>query len=679
MNKKRKIYKIPLLILIFSLLVFPIKAQASEINKELTLKNLSIQALTELKSAIDENLESSISHNKFLSMIEENKVKQVFLEFKDFIYFIDNDGNLYETPNPNSLTLKEDLLKKNIEILTTNDFVEMYKIEKPTQSNNDYGWIWFVTMPLMFFGMPWALKRFYKSMIEQEEEKALAGQKAKDRAEQAKLLENAKKFDDVAGLKEVKEDVQTLVDFIVNGEKYKEMGAKLPRGVILYGPPGTGKTLLARAIAGEAGVPFYQASGADFVEKYVGVGAKRIREIFAKAKKNAPCIIFIDEIDAIAGKRGGNDDSGEDRKTINALLTEMDGFTNTDDVLVIGATNRLEDLDEAVLRPGRFTNKYCVPLPESFEDRLTIIELYSKNKRLLEDVNLRQLAKMTIGCSPAEIENILNEAAIIATRSGLVGINAECIEDAFNKSIFKGHVKKDTFNRRKKELELVAWHEAGHALAGILLGENVNKVTILASTTGAGGATFTIPKKLGLHSTEDLKKQIIGLYAGRCAEYILLGDADKITTGASNDIERATEIIYQMVAMLGMNEDYGMLNLHKLRMGDQLILQEASKLAKEMERICIELLTKHRKELEKIVELLLENETIYDKDMKFITARENLSDYQITEREKKLVQTTLPKEETKTMEKVINTNNKNNKVKTINTNYKKNKKQNPNT
>lgn len=678
MNKKGKLYKIPLLILTLLLFAFPVKVQASEINKELTLKNLSVQALAELKDAIDQSLEKSVSHNEFLSMIEKGNVKQVFLEFKDFIYFIDTKGTLYETPNPNSITLKEDLLKKDIEILTTNDFIEMYKIEKPTQTNNN-DWIWFLTIPLIMFGMPFALRLFYKNMIEQEEEKAIAGQKAKDRAEQAKLMENAKKFDDVAGLKEVKEDVQTLVDFIVNGEKYKEMGAKLPRGVILYGPPGTGKTLLARAIAGEAGVPFYQTSGADFVEKYVGMGAKRIREIFAKAKKNAPCIIFIDEIDAIAGKRGGNDENGEDRKTINALLTEMDGFTNTDDVLVIGATNRLEDLDEAVLRPGRFTNKYCVPLPESFEDRLTIIELYSKNKRLLEDVNLRQLAKMTIGCSPAEIENILNEAAIIATRNGLIGINAECIEDAFNKNIFKGHVKKDTFNRRKKELELVAWHEAGHALAGILLGENVNKVTILSSTTGAGGATFTIPKKLGLHSTEDLKKQIIGLYAGRCAEYILLGDADKITTGASNDIERATEIIYQMVAMLGMNEDYGMLNLHKLRMGDQLILQEASKLAKEMERICIELLTKHRKDLEKIVELLLENETIYDKDMKFITARENLSDYQITESEKKLVQTTLPKEEKKTMEKVINTNNKNSKVKTINTNYKKNKKQNPNT
>ena len=438
---------------------------------------------------------------------------------------------------------------------------------------------------------------------------------------------NAKKFDDVAGLKEVKEDVKTLVDFIINSEKYKEMGAKLPKGVIFYGPLGTGKTLLARAIAGEAGVPFYSASGADFVEKYVGVGAKRIRELFKKAKANAPCIIFIDEIDAICGKRGTGTDDSEDRKTLNAILTEMDGFNETNDVLVIAATNRLEDLDNAVLRPGRFTNKYCVPLPDSFEDRLTIIELYAKNKKILEDVNLKQLAKMTIGCSPAEIENILNEAAIVATKNNLNGINNDCIEEAFNKNIFKGHVKKDTFNRRKQELEIVAWHEAGHALAGILLGENVNKVTILSSTTGAGGATITIPKKIGLHSVEDLKKQIISLYAGRCAEYLLFGNKEQITTGASNDIERATDIIKQMVTMLGMNEKYGMLNLYRLKVNDGTILEEASSVAKEMENTCLKLLSNHKKELKKIVELLLEHETIYEKDLAFITAREKLENY----------------------------------------------------
>lgn len=676
MNKKLRAFKYVVILFLLINLLFPQTAYASNINKELTLSSLTAKAISQLKEGINEELKDSVKYTEFKQMVEESKVKEVYLEFKDYIYFIDINGDLYETPNPNSDTLKQELLEKGIEIITTSNFVERFSIKNPTTAG-ELGWGWYIVI-LLVFGMifPIIIRFAMWSWLtkEKEEDKALVNGKPESTVGNVEAS-NVKKFDDVAGLKEVKEDVKTLVDFIVNGEKYKEMGAKLPRGVILYGPPGTGKTLLARAIAGEAGVPFFQASGADFVEKYVGTGAKRVRELFKKAKSNAPCIIFIDEIDAIAGKRGGNDENGEDRKTVNALLTEMDGFTNTDDVLVIGATNRLEDLDEAVLRPGRFTNKYCVPLPESFEDRLTIIELYAKNKKLMEDVDLKQLAKMTIGCSPAEIENILNEAAIIATRSKLVGINAECIEDAFNKSIFKGHVKKDTFNRRKSELKLVAWHEAGHALAGILLGENVNKVTILSSTTGAGGATFTIPKKLGMHSVEDLKKQIIGLYAGRCAEYLLLGDAEKITTGASNDIERATEIIYQMVAALGMNENYGMLNLHKLRMGDQLILQEATRLSKDLERICIELLTKHRKELEQIVELLLEHETIYDKDMKFITARENLSDFKFIEKED-VVAVTLPKQEKRAMEEFVKTNNPHS-VKTINHyNYKKNKKYN---
>ena len=624
MNKKKKLMHIITFMLTLILFMFPVNAKASEVNKELTLKQMNNSALTQLKESIDENIKGKLTYNEFLSMIEEGKITQVFLEFDDYMYATTTNNELFEIPNPNDDSLKKSLLEKDITILTVSDMINLYEIKNPEPTNNT--WIFPVLMSFVFL-LPFALNLYMKSAIKQEEEKAIAGQKAKDRAEMKKTMENAKKFDDVAGLKEVKQDIQTLVDFIVNGEKYKEMGAKLPRGVIFYGPPGTGKTLLARAIAGEAGVPFYSASGGDFAEKYVGVGAKRIRELFKKAKEHAPCIIFIDEIDAICGRRGSSDENGEDRKTLNALLTEMDGFNEASDILVIGATNRLEDLDEAVLRPGRFTNKYCVPLPESYEDRLTIIELYAKNKKFYEDVDLKQLAKMTIGCSPAEIENILNEAAIIATRNGLIGISNDCMEEAFNKSIFKGHVKKDTFNRRKKELELVAWHEAGHALAGILLGEDVNKVTILASTTGAGGATFTIPKKMGLHSVEDLKTQIIGLYAGRCAELIYTGSLEKITTGASNDIERATSIIYNMVAALGMNEKYGMLNLQKLHMGEDLILEESSRLAKDMENICLKLLKKHKKELKKIVELLLENETIYDKDLKFITARESISNF----------------------------------------------------
>ena len=268
-----------------------------------------------------------------------------------------------------------------------------------------------------------------------------------------------------------------------------------------------------------------------------------------------------------------------------------------------------------------------MPLPESFEDRYTIIQLYAQNKKIMDNVDLKQLAKMTIGCSPAEIESILNEAAIVATKNKLNAIDNDSIEEAFNKQIFKGHVKKDTFNRRKKELELVAWHEAGHALAGLLLGQEVYKVTILSSTTGAGGATFTIPDKMGLHSVEDLKTQMIGLYAGRCAELIYFNrDKEKVTTGASNDIERASDLINKMVRYLGMNGDIGLLNLNALGINDKIVLDEASKIAKELEEKCLKLLGDNKDDLKKLAETLVDKETIYESDMAFITKRISVSD-----------------------------------------------------
>lgn len=629
MNKFKALKFIIILLLLLNFII-PEKVYAYAYNtntsKELTLSNLTQKALAQLRENINEDLQGRITYNEFRQKVDNGEVKEAFLEFKDYIYFIDLNDNLYETPNPNSETLKQELLEKDVMVITAGDLVERFDVKDPTTAGEMTWWGWIIILLVFGVGFPILIRFGMMALIAkgEEKEKALTNEKVNNTAGNENS-ENVKKFNDVAGLKEVKEDVQTLVDFIVNGDKYKEMGAKLPRGVILYGPPGTGKTLLAKAIAGEAGVPFISASGSDFAEMYVGVGAKRIRDLFKDARKQAPCIVFIDEIDAICGKRTGGSENAEDRKTINAILCEMDGFNAADDILVIGATNRIEDLDEAVLRPGRFTNKYCVPLPESFEDRLTIIELYAKNKKIDETVDLKQLAKMTIGCSPAEIENILNESAIIATRTKLNAINGDCIEEAFNKSVLKGHVKKDTFNRKKKELELVAWHEAGHTVAGIILGEDVNKVTILSSTTGAGGATFMIPKKMGLFSTDDLKKKVIGLYAGRCAEQILLGDKGKITTGASNDIERATDIINQMVSIYGMNDKYGMLNLNRLNVPNSVIVEEATVLAKELEEKCLDLLTRHKNELKKVAELLLEHETVYEKDLKFITAREELN------------------------------------------------------
>lgn len=619
---------IQVMLTIMIVLALPNNVLANE-QVEAQLSDLNVAAKNKLSEELSAEVSSNISYNKFIETVENGEISKAFIEFDNYIYYIDNNEEMFSTPNPNSASLKEILLTNEVQILTVNDLVTMYEIENAYKVNKASGGFSVSDTTIMLFtfmGLPLLINIVLRSLLAKEETKALATQQAKDNKEIEEMKANAKTFNDVAGLKEVKEDLKTLVDFIVNGDKYREMGAELPRGVLLYGPSGTGKTLLARAIAGEAGVPFYHASGSDFAEKYVGVGASRIRDFFEKGKKNAPCILFIDEIDAICCKRGSDNENGEDRKMVNALLTAMDGFDKAGEVLVIGATNRLEDIDDAILRPGRFTNKYCVPLPESAEDRLSIIEIYANNKKFMDNVDLKHLAKQTIGCSPAEIESIVNEAAIIATRNGLIAIDNESIEEAFNKHIFKGHVRKDTVNRRKKELEIVAWHEAGHALVGLLLGEEVYKVSILSSTTGAGGATFTIPKKMGLHSVEDLKTQVLSLYAGRCAELLYANeDKEKVTTGASNDIERASDLIRTMVKNVGMNEEIGLLNLGVIGVNSEIILAESSKLAKELEEKCIKLLKDNFELLEKLANLLIEKETIYESDMNFINKRIKIS------------------------------------------------------
>lgn len=429
-----------------------------------------------------------------------------------------------------------------------------------------------------------------------------------------------KTFDDVAGLHEVKKDMLCLVDFLKNGDKYKKAGAKLPKGVILYGPPGTGKTLLAKAVAGEAGVKFFYISASDFIEMYVGVGAKRVRELFAEAKKNTPCIIFIDELDAIGGKRGevGNGNT-EYRQTLNALLTEMSGFKSSEGILVIGATNRIEDLDSALLRPGRFTNKYCVPLPETIKERKEIINLYIKDKALSDDVDIDVLAKDTIGMSPAKIEAILNDAAIISVQDGKAFIDKKSIDKAMIKHALQGHIKEDQSERDENELKTVAYHEAGHALVGKLFGKSITKVTILSTTSGAGGVTFSTPSKTGLYTKLDLEQEIMELYGGRCAEYLYhQGDETLITTGCSNDIERADNIIENMITSYGMaNNKFGLITLKDMNNAEveKIILDEKIKLSKEFEQKTLDILKKNFHKLEEIALLLLTNETIYENQL----------------------------------------------------------------
>lgn len=412
-------------------------------------------------------------------------------------------------------------------------------------------------------------------------------------------------FNEVQGIDELKPDLFRLVDSLKHPAKYKKLGARPTKGLILYGPPGTGKTLIAKAISGEAEVPFFSASGSDFVEKYVGVGAARIRDLFSKARKASPCIVFIDELDAIGGSRGEANNSERDQ-TINALLTELDGFAASEGILTICATNRLDILDAALTRPGRFDLKIAVNLPDK-QARYQILKLHGAGKALAEEVKIDALAKKTNGFSGAELENLLNEAALIAATKEEDLITNEDIDDAFFKIIMNGHKKERI--QDDAYAKLVAYHESGHTLATKLLtNDGVPTVTIIQSTSGAGGVTFRAPEDVPLKSKKYLRNLVKVMYAGRAAEEVLLESEEDITTGASEDIKQATEIIKQYIAIYGMG-NRGMIDLTQLTNQFNMI-EEASNMASELYTETLEFLTKNRDKLDRLAYALLDKETL---------------------------------------------------------------------
>ncbi len=428
-------------------------------------------------------------------------------------------------------------------------------------------------------------------------------------------------FNEVQGIDELKPDLFRLVDSLKYPAKYKKLGARPTKGLILYGPPGTGKTLIAKAISGEAEVPFFSASGSDFVEKYVGVGAARIRDLFSKARKASPCIVFIDELDAIGGIRGESNNSERDQ-TINALLTELDGFTASEGILTICATNRLDILDAALTRPGRFDLKIAVNLPDK-QARFQILKLHSAGKILAEEVKIDALAKKTNGFSGAELENLLNEAALIAATKDKDLITNEDIDDAFFKIIMNGHKKERVEN--DEYAKLVAYHESGHTLATKLLtNDGVPTVTIVQSTSGAGGVTFRAPEDVPLKSKKYLKNLVKVMYAGRAAEEILLESDEDITTGASEDIKQATEIIKQYIAIYGMG-NRGMIDLTQLTNQFNMI-EEASGIASELYRETLEFLKTNRDKLDRLAYALLDKETLEEAEIdSLISEKEKLT------------------------------------------------------
>lgn len=479
--------------------------------------------------------------------------------------------------------------------------------------------IFTVIIILMFV---WLMRRM-SSSIGNETNRTLGFGKIKSKNSSGE--ESDKKFEDVAGCDEEKAELAELVDFLKNGEKYTELGARIPKGVLLVGPPGTGKTLLAKAVAGEAGVPFLSISGSDFVEMYVGVGASRVRDLFEQAKKKSPCIVFIDEIDAVGRHRGTGMGGGNDEReqTLNQLLVEMDGFGSNTGVIVIAATNRPDVLDPALLRPGRFDRQITVNRPDT-QGREDILKVHSKNKPLAPDVDLHEIAKLTIGFTGADLENLMNEAALLAVRNGRKAIVLQDIMDASSRVELGTEKKSHKFSDKAKKL--TAFHEAGHAVSAYYTEghDPVKEISIIPRGLGAGGYTWYTPQEENYNSRKEMLDNLVSMFGGRVAEALALDD---ISTGASNDLQRATEIVRDMVIKYGMSDsigpvvydsgngevflgkDYGHVNNYSEETSAR-IDAEVEKIMRQAYDKTVEILKEHYDKLELVANALLKKEKI---------------------------------------------------------------------
>lgn len=511
------------------------------------------------------------------------------------------DGTKYITDNPDSTTLKEQLLLNNINVTEES----ASPLNKTIPSS-----ILVISIFLIAF-ISINKGKLGSSSTSELTLEDFSQKKDKDFG-----------FHTVAGNEEAKESLNDIVDFLKNPEKYSAYGAKMPRGVILYGNPGTGKTLLAKAVAGEAGVPFYALSGSDFVQVYVGVGASRVRSLFKKAKSHGKAVIFIDEIDAIGKTRagggsttgGGNDERDQ---TLNALLTEMSGFAEADGIVVIAATNRLDTLDPALLRPGRFDRHVEVSLPD-VKAREKIIQLYLNNKPH-DKINIESIAKKTAGFSGAKLESLINEAAIIAAKENISSITNKEINQAYS-LVLAGADKKDRDHLKEDDKKITAYHECGHALVSILKipEEIVSKITIIPTTNGAGGYTLTIPQDTNYQRLDYLQNKIMVLLGGRAAEELIFGK-NKISSGAHGDIGQVTNMALAMITEYGMGESIGLLKLSNLgnisASYGQPVVEEAKNLVNKLYAETLSLLSANKYLLDALAEELLVKETINEDEM----------------------------------------------------------------
>lgn len=538
-------------------------------------------------------------YSLFLQDITDNNISKVIFNNDANLTVFLNDGSKYSTDNPNSPTLKEDLLKNNIEILDE-------KVSSPSKT---------ITSIVL-------LTSIISIVFISINKKGVGGSKISNlEVKDFSVDENALNFNSVAGNEEAKESLMDIVDFLKNPDKYKEYGARMPKGVILYGSPGTGKTLLAKAVAGEAKVPFYALSGSDFVQVYVGVGAARIRSLFKKAKSHGKAVIFIDEIDAIGKKRGGSNSSGgndERDQTLNALLTEMSGFGEKEGIVVIAATNRLDTLDSALLRPGRFDRHIEVALPD-LAAREKIISLHLKNKPYSDEINIKDIARKTAYFSGAKLESLINEAAIIAAKENSSFLHQEHINKAFS-IVLAGYEKKERDHYLEEDKLLTSYHEAGHALISLIKTpeDTVSKITIIPTTKGAGGYTLTIPKDSSYQRLDYLKNRIMVLLGGRAAEELIFGK-DKISTGAEGDLSKTTEIAMSMISEYGMGKTLGLLKLSSLgQLSNSYghpVVEECRELVNSLYNETINILKTNKNILDKIATELLDKETLDEKDI----------------------------------------------------------------
>ena len=556
--------------------------------------------------------QKEVTYTEFMQDVKDGKVTKVELDLDRIYYEVKNQKNVkYYTGNVQDERLYEELDKAGV-----------------TYSRKVIDTTTYVMSSILSFVLPTVLMVAVMMIFYRFAFKGGGGVMGVGKSN-AKLYVQDKTgvtFQDVAGQEESKESLREIVDFLHNPEKYTKIGAKLPKGALLVGPPGTGKTLLAKAVAGEAGVPFFSLSGSDFVEMFVGVGASRVRDLFKQAQQNAPCIIFIDELDAIGKSRdsrfGGND---EREQTLNQLLAEMDGFDSSKGIIILAATNRPEILDKALLRPGRFDRRIIVERPD-LKGRIDVLKVHAKNVCMDETVDFKEIALATSGAVGSDLANIINEAALLAVRNGR---NAVSQSDLFEsvEVVIAGKAKKDRV-LSAEERRIVSYHEVGHALVAALQKntEPVQKITIIPRTMGALGYVMQVPEEEKyLMSEKQIREELVTMLAGRAAESIVF---DSVTTGASNDIEQATKLARAMITQYGMSEKFGLIGLTTVEdqyLGGRATLncgeataaeidQEVMKILKAAYDQALALLADNRDCLDKIAAFLIERETITGKE-----------------------------------------------------------------